>query len=211
LDEIVEGARAQFHLLPRPVQAHGASEPGHTPELGPLDVTCRLRTLGTGTWHEKKLDAVSWQHVGHGVYVLTVDPADLPPGDGLAILVEANTGGKPRIEPILRTVRVVPPRAQLVPGDLPVTTVCGRLVALDGKPRVKAPLTFRIHQPPLLSGGIAVTGEMATCETDDRGFFQIDLVTGACVAVQVQAIAFNRILVVPPPPAPGIPVRLFSI
>ena len=73
MDEIVEGARAQFHLLPRPVQAHGASEPGHTPELGPLDVTCRLRTLGTGTWHEKKLDAVSWQHVGQAGERVGVD------------------------------------------------------------------------------------------------------------------------------------------
>jgi hypothetical protein len=159
----------------------------------------------------KPLDPLSWQAVGHGVYVLTLEPADVPACDRFLFLIEGRPALTPAIEPILRTVRVLPPRVRLTSGDLPVTTLCGRLITVDGKPRIKTPLTFRIHQPPLLCGGTAVTGEMATVETDEDGAFQVDLVMGACVAVQAQAIGFNRILVVPPPAAPGIPVRLFSI
>ena len=211
MDEIVEGRRAQFHLLPRSTSIGETVDGAFRAELGPSDVICRLRAAGTGTWHEKKLDPVSWQAVGHGVYVLTIEPTEVPACDQLIFLVESRPGLKLAIEPMLRTARVVPPSAQLVPGDLAVTRVCGRLVGLDGKPRVKAPLIFRIHQPPLLSGGIAVTGDPTTIESDERGYFSVDLVTGATVSVQIQAIAYNRVVVIPPPPAPGIPVRLFSI
>jgi hypothetical protein len=37
------------------------------------------------------------------------------------------------------------------------------------------------------------------------------LITGATVSCQIQSINYNRIVTIPPPPAPGIPVRLFSI
>jgi hypothetical protein len=65
-------------------------------------------------------------------------------------------------------------------------------------------------QQPLAIGGIAVLSEPLTTETDERGYFQFDAITGANVQVQIPALAYNRTLVVPPPPAHGIPVRLFS-
>ena len=205
MDEIVEGQPARLDLLFRTcATAARASLPAS-------DVVCRLKGSGTSSWREKKLDAVSWQDGEHGVYILTLDPGDLPDGDRVTLLVEGRPDVRPTIDPILRTFKVVPPRPRFVAGDLPRTSVVGRIMTLDCKPRVKAQLTFRIPQGPLAIGGIAVTGEQITAETDADGWFEVDLVTGASVAVQIQSINWNRIVVVPPAPAIGVPVKLFSI
>jgi hypothetical protein len=203
--------RAQLHLLPRPASAIDRLEDAKLADLKPTDVACQVKAAHSATWQEKKLDGVTWQHAGHGVYALTLEPGEVPACDEVVVLVEGRAGLRAAFEPILRTLRIVPRCPRLVPGELPVTKVCGRLIALDGKPRVKTPVTFRVHQPPLLSSGIAVTGDVTTIETDDKGYFETDIVTGACVAVQIQAINYNRVVVIPPPPAPGIPIRLFSI
>jgi hypothetical protein len=209
MDEtLVEGQRTQVDVL---LETETAA--GRRPRLGlaPTDIVCRLKEHGSATWHEKKLDNLSWRDSEHGVHTLTIEPGDCDTADGLSVLLTGRAGLDPPIVPLLRTFRIAPPRPRFTATDLPCTTVCGRIMTLDHRPRVKAQLNFRVQQPPLAIGGIAVTGEQITVETDEKGYFEVDLVTGANVAVQIQAITYNRIIVVPPPPAPGIPVRLFSI
>lgn len=207
MHEIVEGQRAQLDFLLETETASGRP----LSKLAPTDVVCRLKEKGCATWREKKLDNLSWRDAEHGVHTLTIEPGDFDSTDGLSVLLTGRDGLDPPVVPVLRTLRVSPPRPRFTAADLPCTTVCGRIMTLDHRPRVKAQLNFRVQQPPLAIGGIAITGEQITVETDEKGHFEVDLVTGANVAVQIQAINYNRIIVVPPPPAPGIPVRLFSI
>jgi len=74
-----------------------------------------------------------------------------------------------------------------------------------------ATVAATLLEVPLLLGGIAVAGQAVQVASDENGFFELPLLTGATVDLQISVARYRRTLVIPPPPAPGAPVRLFSI
>lgn len=209
MHELVEGRRTQVDVLLHTATA-GSHVPAPRPGLGPGDVICRLKHDGAASWRDKALDPVTWQDADHGVYVLTIEPDDLAAGNTLTVLIAGRPGVEPPIAPLLRTFRIVPPPPRKLGTDLPRTTVCGRILTSDHRPKPKLLVTFRLTTPTSI-GGIAITPEPVSVETDQDGYFQVDLITGLNVTVQIQALNYNRAIVIPPPAAPGLPVRLFSL
>lgn len=174
------------------------------------DVTCVLHRIPGGIV-EKHLDELSWSERPTGVYTLTLAPSDIDSQRMVTVVVVGRDGLKPAIKPSVWRCRVCPRPPKPPPDELPRTTLCGRITTLDMKPRPKVPITVRTLQQPLAIAGIAILSEPLTTETDERGYFQFDAITGANIQVQIPALAFNRQLTVPPTPAVGIPVKLFSI
>lgn len=176
----------------------------------PGDVTCVLHRV-PGGFIEKALDDLSWTERPAGIYTLTLDPSDIDSQRVVTVVIAGRPALTPAIKPSIWQCRVCPRPPKPLPDELPRTTLCGRIMTVDMKPRPKVPVTVRVLQQPLAIGGIAVLSEPLTTETDDRGYFQFDAITGANIQVQIPALAFNRQLTVPPAPAVGIPVKLFSI
>lgn len=200
-----EGERAHVVVVLRDV-ADGALRVG----VRSGDVSCLLHRIPGGIV-EKPLDEISWTENPPGLYTLTLEPSEIESQRVVTVVLAGRTGLKPAIKPSVWRCRVLPRPPRPLPDELPRTTLCGRIMTVDMKPRPKVPVTVRVMQQPLAIGGIAVLSEPLTTETDERGYFQFDAITGANIQVQIPALAYNRTLVVPPPPGHGIPVRLFSI
>jgi hypothetical protein len=203
---LIEGKTARIDLLVRAADAQRTPRTG----LGPADVGCYLKRPGASTWTPKELTPANWQEAGHGLYVLTLDPAEFDATGDLAIFVEGRPDLQPGIVPILEAFDVVEGRPIGMP-PIPQTTLCGRVLSLDQKGKPKAVVFARVAQLPLIIGGAAVCNDPLTVETNEDGYFELTVITGAVVQVQITAINYQRQFVVPPPPAPGVPVRLFSL
>jgi hypothetical protein len=83
--------------------------------------------------------------------------------------------------------------------------------AADRKPEPKAQVVARLAIAPVSIGAAAISSEAITVEADEDGEVVMKLVTGATVHVTIQAVNWTKQFVVPPPPAAGMPVRLFSL
>lgn len=209
MQRLVEGRHAEGDVMLRTP----GERSGHTvPRLGvrPEDVTCRCKRRGVPAWRDKMLTPATWRDCGHGVYTLDLAPDEFHSADQLTVLLEGSTELRPAIVPELLTFEVVTAPPSGVPA-IPQTTLCGHVLTLSLNGKQKAQVTATVAQVPLVLGGAGIARDVVTVETDETGFFELTLVTGALVTVQVQAINYQRQLVVPPPPAPGIPVRLFSL
>jgi hypothetical protein len=187
---------------------HGREHP--RTGLGAQDVVCRLKREGVPAWADKELTPASWRDCGHGVYQLALAPDEFENTDRLTILVEGSAELRPAILPELVPLSVVdaPPRG--IP-TVPQTILCGHVITLDMKGKHRAVVTARVAQLPHLVGGAAISNDPINAETDEQGYFQVTVPTGAIVAVAIPAINYQRQVVVPPAPASGIPVRLFTL
>lgn len=209
MQRLVEGRHAEVDVILRT----DGERPGHTvPRLGlrTEDVLCRLKARGTPSWQAKVLTPANWRECGHGVYTLDLAPEEFDGADRLVVFVEGRAELRPSFTPALLSFEVVPAQPSGVPG-IPQTTLCGHVLTLGLAGKQKAQVTARVAQVPLVLGGAGISNDVVTVETDESGYFELVLVTGALVTVNVQAINYQRQFVVPPPPAPGIPVRLFSL
>ncbi len=180
-------------------------------ELASGDVICRLKRGGAIGWRQKDLTPANWQDAGHGLYVLSLEPGDVDSVGHFAVLVEPAATAKHAFAPSLHEFEVIEPRVSERRPEIPYTTLCGYIVALDGKGRAKAQVTARISQFPLVLGGAGIANEVVSAEANETGYFEIPLPTGAPVTVQIQALNYTRNIIVPAPVTPGIPVRLFSL
>jgi len=204
--KLIEGRPAEVDLFMTTAEAE--------PHLGraglkPGDVDCILKRCGRTEWNRKELTPASWQDVGHGVYALTLEAKDFEGTDQLTLLVQGHPGLSPPVRPIVRRLEVVEAQKPGLP--IPQTVLCGRVLSLDLKGKAKAVVTVRVAQLPLVIGGAAICNDPITTETNDEGYWELSVVTGAVINIQIPAIQFQKQLAVPPPPAPGIPVRLFSV
>lgn len=209
MQRLTEGRRAEIDVILRT----DGERPGHTvPRLGlrTEDVLCRLKRRGTPAWQMKILTPASWRECGHGVYTLDLDSEDVRDTDQLVVFLEAPAMVKPTFAPELLTFDVVPALPTGVPA-IPQTTLCGHVLTLGLAGKQKAQVTARVAQVPLVLGGAGISNDVVAVETNEDGYFELTVVTGALVTVQIQAINYQRQFVVPSPPAPGIPVRLFSL
>jgi len=193
--DLVEGQRFHVDMLVR----------GTDERIAPERVECLIKRPRESQWRTKALTPASWLALGHGVYSLRLDPEDLPEPGLMSVLVKSEG-----LEPTLSSFRVVP-RHHSSPTDVMLTTLVGRVVGLDGKPKPKAQVVARLATAPVNVAGIAISNEASTVETDDEGEVTLRLVTGATVHVTIQAVNWNKQFVVPPPLAAGMPVRLFSL
>ncbi len=205
---LVEGRRATINVLVRGDDVPGA--PGSSRSgLRPDDLVCSLKHASAVAWTEKRLTPANWQDAGHGVYVLTIEADEFDGTGPLVVLVESAPELKPAIVPVLQTFDVMRKH------DAALSAVQTKLVgevatlALRGKP--KAQVIIRLAVLPLVIGGVALTNEAVTLETDEEGRFEFDAVAGSTINVQIPLANYQRQFVVPPPPAPGLPVKLFSI
>lgn len=197
--QLIEGRRASVDIL--------VGRSGLTTD----EVLCHLKRAGATAWRPKELTPANWQEAGHGVYVLSLDPGDVDEVGGLVVLITPAPDVKSPVTSTLHHFEVVESRyAGTIPA-IPKTTICGHVVTLDEKGRAKAQVTARVAQFPLVLGGAGICNDIVTVETNDDGFFSLTIVTGAIVNVQIPCINYSRQFVVPPPPAPGIPVRLFTL
>jgi len=196
--DLIEAQRIHVDIL---VDRDSAKEP----PLRHDEVECLVRRPREGNWRKKELAPGSWLALGHGVYSLRLDPEDLPEPGSMSVLLQGE------FEPALTSFRVVS-RLQSSATDVMLTTLVGRVVGVDGKPKAKAPVVAKLASaPPVYVGGAAVGPEPITVETDEHGDFSMSLVTGAQVQVTIQAVNWAKQFVVPPPPAAGLPVRMFSL
>lgn len=178
--------------------------------LTSTDVACHIKRAGATAWRPKELTPASWRDAGHGVYVLSLDPSDVDEVGLLVVLIAAAETKTP-FPPTLRWFEVIEARYAGGTPAIPKTTIVGHVVTLDERGKAKAQVTARVAQFPLVLGGAGICNDVVTVETNDDGFFSLTIVTGALVNIQIPAINFSRQFVVPPPVAPGIPVRLFSL
>jgi hypothetical protein len=208
--KLIHGRPNSVDLLIRS-DDHRAS-PANPPRTGlrPDDVVCRLKRSGTLAWSHKELTPASWQDAGHGIYVLSLTAEDIGDAQALTVLITGSHELKQPIVPMQQMFEVVEPE-WLGPTPIPETILCGRILTLDEKGKPKAQVIARVAQFPLLVGAAAITNDAITVETNDDGFFELKVVTGAIVHIQIPAIQYQKQIVVPPAPAPGIPVRLFSL
>lgn len=193
--DLVEGQRTHVDVLVRSAEER----------LLPERIECLIRRPREEQWKVKALTPASWLALGHGVYSLRLDPEDLPEPGAMSVLVRGEG-----IEPTLSSFRVLA-RNQASPTDVMLTTLVGRVVGLDGKPKPKAQVVARLATAPVSIGAAAISSEPITVEADDDGEVSIRLVTGATVHVTIQAVNWTKQFVVPPPLAAGMPVRLFSV
>lgn len=175
------------------------------------DVVCHVKRAGATAWRQKELTPSNWQDAGHGVYVLSLDPADVEGVGGIVVLISAAPDAKPSIPPSLHAFEVVETRHAAGTPAIPKTTICGYLVTLDEHGKAKAQVTARVASFPLVVGGAGISNDVVTAETNAEGYFELELVTGASVTIQIPSINYTRNIIVPPPPAPGLPVRLFTL
>lgn len=209
MQRLVEGRHAEVDVILRTP----GERSGHTvPSLGVRaeDITCRCKRRGVPAWQDKMLTPANWRDCGHGVYTLELAPDEFRDADQLVVLLEGNGEVRPSIVPELLTFEVVTTPLSGVPA-IPQTILCGHVLTLGLAGKQKAQVTATVAQVPLVLGGAGISRDVVTVESDETGYFELILVTGALVTVQVPAINYQRQLVVPPPPAPGIPVRLFSL
>jgi hypothetical protein len=180
--------------------------------LGAADVICQLKRAGATAWASRPLDPASLREVGQGAYLLSLDASELDTLGTLLVLVTGQPSMVPGILPSLTSAEVVAARQfRAARPDLPATVLIGQIAGLDGRPIARATLTATLLQAPLVLEGIAVAGDAVIGASDDDGFFELPLLSGATVDVEIPALRYRRTLVVPTPPAPGAPVRLFSI
>lgn len=187
---------------------------GGAPRTGvaPEDLVCQLKQPGSLVWAAKELDASTWREAGHGAYLLGLNPAEVDQPGVLTIRLAGRTGLLPALHDLLFQVAVAPVRElALPPPELPRTVLIGQVVGVDGKPIPRAAVSATLVQVPLLLRGTAVAGDGITVHGDQHGSFELALLTGATVDLHIPLVRFRRTLVVPAPPAPGAPVRLFSI
>lgn len=209
MQQLIEGRHSEVDVILRT----DGERAGHTvPRLGlrTEGVLCRLKRRGTPAWKMKVLTPASWRDCGHGVYTLDLAPEEFEDTDRVVVFFEPTETLRPSFAPELVTCEVVPPPPTGAP-SIPQTTLCGHILTLGLNGKQKAQVTARVAQVPLVLGGAGISNDVVAAETDETGYFELTLVTGALVSVQVQAINYQRQFVVPPPPAPGIPVRLFSL
>ncbi len=195
--DLLEAQRVQVDILVRR-EAGGQM-------LGADDLTCLIRRPREGNWRKKELSPASWLALGHDVYSLRLDPEDIPEPGAMSVLVESK--GLP---PVLTSFRVVS-RLQPSSTEVMLTTLVGRVTGLDGKPKAKAAVTAKLAAASVSVGGAAISQEVISVESDDEGAFSLRLVTGTQVVVTIQAVAWTKQFVVPPPHAAGMPVRIFSL
>jgi hypothetical protein len=203
---LIEGRPAQVDLFM--IAAEGESHQGLV-GLHPADVDCLIKRCGRTEWKRKDLTPASWQDVGHGIYALTLDAHDFEGTDMLTLLVQGHPGFSPPIRPVVRRLDVVEARQPGLP--IPQTVLCGRVLSLDQKGKAKAAIIARVAQLPLTIGGAAICNDPITTETNEEGYFELSVVTGAIINVQIPALNYQKQFAVPPPPAAGVPVRLFSV
>jgi hypothetical protein len=126
--------------------------------------------------------------------------------------VTGQPGLAPTILPALISAEVVVARQfRAARPDLPATIVVGQIAGLDGRPIAGATVTATLVQAPLVLEGVAIAGDGVIAASDDDGLFELPLLCGATVDLQIPALRYRRTFLVPLPPAPGAPVRLFSI
>ena len=176
------------------------------------EVRCEIKRPGATAWVEVLLDPSVFRDAGNGAYLLGLDASALDVPGSLLVLVTGRPGVLPPVLPSLLEAEVVVPRDFHAPRPhLERTLVVGQLVGLHSRPLAGATVAATLLQPPLLLGGVAVAGDAVLAASDEDGCFELPLLTGATVDVQIAAARYRRTLVVPPPPAPGAPVRLFAI
>lgn len=209
MQRLVEGRHAEIDVI---LRTAGERSGQIAPRVGVRaeDVSCRCKRRGIPAWNDKALTPASWRDCGHGVYTLDLAPEEFHAADQLTVLIEGSAELRPPIEPELLTFEVVTAPPSGVPA-IPQTILCGHVLTLNLTGKQKAQVTATVAQVPLVLGGAGIARDLVTVETDADGYFELTLVTGALVTVQIAAINYQRQLVVPPPPAPGIPVRLFSL
>lgn len=205
MQRLIEGRRAEVDVILR-------SADGAIPRPGVRcdDVACRYKRRGAPAWKEKLLTPATWRDCGHGVYTLDLAPDEFDGADQLVVFLHGTSELERPFAAELLTFEVAPPHSTGAPA-IPQTTLCGHVLTLALQGKQKAQVTARVAQVPLVLGGAGVSNDVVSAETDESGYFELVLVTGALVNVQVPAINYQRQFVVPPPPAPGIPVRLFSL
>ncbi len=182
------------------------------PGLRAEDVVCQLKGPGEPAWRPLPLAPSAWRDAGLGAYVLELASADLDTPGTLLVHLAGAPALVPPVLPLLESIEVVVARQfRAARPDLPETVLVGQLVDLDGQPIARATVVAMLLEIPLLLSGVAVAGQGVHVASDDDGFFELSLLTGATVDLQIPAARYRRTLVIPAPPAPGAPVRLFSI
>lgn len=204
--KLQEGRRATIALLVRSKESDAGVRSG----LGPSDIVCRLRRTAADEWMRKELTPENWQDAGHGVYLLTIEPEDLGGSGPLLVRLDHAPDLRHGIHPLLERFEVVEAAEQDL-SNVMRTTVTGRVASIDLKGKCKAQVSMRLAVSPLVIGGVALTNEPVVIETDENGWFQLALITGATVNVQIPATGYQKQFVVPPPPASGDPLLLFSL
>ncbi len=180
--------------------------------LSPDDVDCQVKRAGAPAWQPKALTPTTFRDVGHGAYVIALEAAELDTVGALLVLLTGHAGLAPALLPSLAMLDVVLARElHAARPDLDRTILTGQVAGLDGRPLQNATVTATLLEVPVLLGGVAIAGDVVIASCDGDGFFELPLLSGATVDVQIPAARYRRTLVVPFPPAPGAPVRLFAI
>lgn len=209
MQRLIEGRHSNVDLVLRTEDGDASHHPLRA-GLGYDMIVCRLKRGGVPSWQHKELCPASWRDCGHGVYTLSLAPEEFASAEHLLVLLDGTAELRPRIVPELLTLAVEPPRPS---GALaiPRTILCGHVVTLAQVGKPKAVVSAKVAQFPLVLGSAGFCSDVVTTECDEDGYFELPIVTGAFVNVTVPAINYTRQFVVPPPPAPGVPVRLFTL
>ncbi len=208
--QLLQGRPATLDLVLRTDELARLCPP--RPGLGPADLRCQLKRAGAASWTARPLDALSFRDAGNGAYLLALDALETDTLGRLLVLITGQPGLAPPVLPLLLEAEVVLDRHfRGARPDLPRTVLVGQLCGLDNRPLARATVSATLLQAPLLLAGVAVAGDAILASSDDEGFFELPVLTGATVDLAIPAVRYRRTLVVPPPPAPGSPVRLFSI
>jgi hypothetical protein len=184
---------------------------GPEPRIGlkPDHVRVELLPAGAVAWREKALTPSSFRDLGRGVYALAFDPDEVGGPGVLAFVVSGRDGLDPPLAPMLHSYEVAP--ATSAADRITIrTTLTGRVVTIDDKPIPQSKVIVRPIQPFTICGTfVSIQAVNIDCDADGR--FEFDALAGATLNVQIPVVGVNKNIVVPPPPAPGLPIALSSL
>ena len=177
---------------------------GDIPALGvlPSDVTCRYHKAGQTTLTAKVIDTTNWFELGNGFYTLRFTAAEMDTQGSFFYLLSSS-----KFDNLLYDEFTIEPPGG--GGSTPVAppgfcTVSGSLLTVGSTIPVGTQVTFRPANFPISVNSSVVTADKVVTYPDINGNFQVNLIQGCTVIVEIERTGLRAQIVVPSTPTANL-------
>ena len=161
------------------------------------DVTVDLQKAGAGSFSNKVLTAPDFVELDGGFYTLNLSATETDTLGNLNIRVSGATISTYHTTAYIAANAVTVPPVSL---SIPQTTIYGYVYDPAGNPVSGASVSAKILNIPTIlqaTEGVLLVTKSVVTKTDTSGYFSLDLVTGATVAIAIPSANYRRNLQVP--------------
>jgi hypothetical protein len=181
-------------LQTRPFERTILAKLGTAPVEGilPADVDCKFRKQGQTAFQIKVLDSTSWKSLGDGYYVLQFSPVDMDTLGSFWFSIDGLAFDEQMQE---FTIESLPADIIAVPPD--VCLVSGVIIDAGGNALKDILVTAKGLAWPYKSNANILADSFVDVRTDYLGQFQMRLVRGAKVLLEVEKTGIRAQVTVP--------------